>query len=61
MIFKDSLNFLPSSLDSLVNNLRDEAGEDDEKLKALFNNTYSFFGDKYPSLDESVFEKYLTR
>ena len=35
IVFKDSLNFLPSSLDSLVKNLREEAGNDKKKMKYL--------------------------
>ena len=61
IVFKDSLNFLPSSLDSLVNNLREEAGEDKEKIKKLFKHSYSFFKKKYPQKDEILFHKYLTR
>lgn len=64
IIFKDSLSFLPSSLDSLVQNLRQEAGDDEEsitKMKNLFKNTYNFFKRKYPLLNENLFFKYLTR
>ena len=61
IVFKDSLNFLPSSLDSLVKNLREEAGNDKKKMKYLFHHTFSYFKEKFPNLDESLFNQYLTR
>ena len=60
LVFKDSLNFLPSSLDSLVQNLRDGAEGDIQKLKEKFPLTYKFFKEKFPHLKEELFQ-HLTR
>ena len=53
MEIKDSLNFLSSSLDSLVKNLRDKGKED---LKKTFPHIYAYFKKKWPEIDEEAFD-----
>ena len=60
LVFKDSLNFLNSSLDSLVQNLRVDAEGDIEKLKEKFPITYQFFKEEFPDLNDETFQ-FLTR
>jgi hypothetical protein len=64
--FKDTLQFLPSSLEKLVKNLRAKAEKEEvqehkiEKLKVLFNNLYNYFEHKWSHLPQTAFEM-LTR
>ena len=57
LIIKDSLNFLPYSLDKLVENRKPP---EIANLPKLFPTTYEFFKEKYPHLSEDEFEL-LTR
>ena len=52
---KDSLNFLPSSLDKLVE-VRRKQGKTPEKLIELFPNTWDFFKKTYPHLSDDLFQ-----
>ena len=52
---KDSLNFLPSSLDKLVE-VRRKQGKTPEKLIELFPNTWHFFKKTYPHLSDDLFQ-----
>ena len=61
-VIKDSMNFLGSSLDKLVKNLKDE-GRQKGNMREVFKHTYSYFDDlrtKIPSLTEEDFDL-LTR
>ena len=55
--FKDSLNFLSSSLESLVKDLRDKRNDD---MTKVFRNTYSYFQKYWSHIDQEAFEM-LTR
>ena len=51
--FRDSLNFLPGSLDKVVKNLKDKADkEGGDSISRLFSKTLKHFGDKYGPLNE---------
>ena len=57
-VIKDSLNFLGTSLDKLVKNLKDEAINGGGNMKELFKHTYSYFEElriKNPMLKEDDF------
>ena len=58
--FKDSLQFLNSSLDKLVKNLKDKGCKEKKHVKETFPNTYAFFKQNYKQMDEDLFEL-LTR
>ena len=58
--FKDSLQFLNSSLDKLVKNLKDKGVKEGKTLKDTFPNTYAFFKKKFQHLNEESIEL-LTR
>ena len=58
--FKDSLQFLNSSLDKLVKNLKDKGCKEKKHVKETFPNTYAFFKQNYKQMDEDAFEL-LTR
>ena len=46
------MKFLPSSLDTLVKNLRNKPGV---RLEEKFEHTYKFFKEKYPNVEEKHF------
>ena len=57
--FKDSLNFLATSLDKLVANLKAKAKKENND-KGLFASTWRYFKDKWGHLPETAFQM-LTR
>ena len=57
--FKDSLNFLSSSLDKLTSNLAAKA-KNEEMLKSVFPNLYKYFKKDWSNISEKGF-KMLTR
>ena len=59
VLIKDSSNFLSTSLESLVRNLKAK-GEKEGSLKKVFKHSYAFFKAKYRHLPDSAFEL-LTR
>ena len=60
MEFKDSLQFLNSSLDKLVKNLKDKGLREGKSLKETFPNTYEYFKRRWKNVNEDGFEL-LTR
>mgnify|MGYP001198188336 CR=1 FL=1 len=58
--FKDSLQFLNSSLDKLVNNLKDKGLREGKSLKETFPSTYEYFKRRWKNVNEDAFEL-LTR
>ena len=58
--FKDSLQFLNSSLEKLVHNLKDKGVKEGKSIKDTFPNTYAYFKKVYKNIDENAFEL-LTR
>ena len=58
--FKDSLQFLNTSLDKLVTNLKDKGCKEKKHVKDTFPNTYAYFKQNFKDLDENAFEL-LTR
>ena len=57
---KDSLQFLNTSLDTLVSNLKKYGESRKQPLSQTFKYTYEYFKENWPQLDEKYFEK-LTR
>ena len=58
--FKDSLQFLNSSLEKLVKNLKDKGLKEEKSIKDTFTNTYAYFKKDWNHIDEEAFEL-LTR
>ena len=58
--FKDSLQFLNSSLDKLVKNLKDKGVKEGKTLGETFPNTYAYFKRSWNDVNEDGFEL-LTR
>merc|ERR1712208_46795 len=58
--FKDSLEFLNSSLEKLVKNLKDKGLKEDKSIKDTFPSTYAYFKKDWNHIDENAFEL-LTR
>merc|ERR1712055_565060 len=58
--FKDSLQFLNSSLEKLVKNLKDKGLKEEKSIKDTFTNTYAYFKKDWGNIDEEAFEL-LTR
>ena len=58
--FKDSLQFLNSSLEKLVKNLKDKGLKEEKSIKDTFPNTYAYFKKDWNHIDEEAFEL-LTR
>ena len=55
LIFKDTFQFMPSSLDKLVSQLKVQ-GTEDGTLKTLFSHTYNYFQKKWKHLPPDAFE-----
>ena len=58
--FKDSAQFLSSSLDKLAQNLKQKGEKEGCHLKDTFPNTYQYFKKEWKDVDEKAFEL-LTR
>ena len=58
--FKDSLQFLNSSLEKLVNNLKDKGVKEGKSIKETFPNTYAYLKKDWNHIHEDAFEL-LTR
>ena len=58
--FKDSAQFLSSSLDKLAQNLKTKSEKEGSNLKDAFPNTYQYFKKECKDVDENAFEL-LTR
>ena len=58
--FKDSSSFLNSSLEKLVNNLKDKGVKEGKSIKETFINTYAYFKKDWGNIDEGAFDL-LTR
>ena len=58
--FKDSLSFLNSSLEKLVNNLKDKGIKEGKSIKDTFPNTYAYFKKDWNHIHEDAFDL-LTR
>ena len=58
--FKDSAQFLNSSLDKLVKNLKNKGIKENKPAKDTFPNTYAYFKKKWKHIDDEGFEM-LTR
>ena len=55
LYFKDSMQFLGSSLDKLTKNLADKANNE-QTLEDVFPNLHNYFQDRWNHLPEKAFE-----